>query len=134
MSRRDRAFVLAVAGLTVLVALPVAVLRPLAEDRAALGTAVGWGLALVIMVPSYVLLSRALAETNPHRFITAFMTGAILRMALTLLGVLGFWLAFRPAPMRSFVFALLGGYVLLTVVELVLVRGGSAPAAEERRP
>ena len=71
MSRRDRLFVLAVVGLTVLVALPVALLRPLAEERAALGTAVGWGLAILIMVPNYMLLSRALAESNPHRFVAA---------------------------------------------------------------
>ena len=122
MTRRDRLFVLAVVGLTALVPLPLAVLRPVAEERAALGTVAGWGLALLIMVPSYVLLIRAMAEQNGHRFVTAFMTGAILRLFLTLGGVLGFWLAVKPTPMRSFVLSLLGGYVLLSAVELLLVR------------
>jgi len=128
MSRRDRLFVLAVVGLTALVPVPLAVLRPLAEERAALGTLVGWGLALLIMVPSYVLLTRAMAESNPHRFVSAVMTGAILRLFLTLVGVLGFWMSVKPAPMRSFVLALLGGYVLLSAVELLIVcqaRGAS---------
>src|SRR5262245_13309115 len=122
MTRRDRLFVLAVVGLTALVPLPLAVLRPLSEERTVLGILAGWGLALLIMVPSYALLVRAMAESSPHRFVTAFMTGAILRLFLTLGGVLGFWLAFKPAPMRSFVLSLLGGYVLLSAVELLLVR------------
>jgi hypothetical protein len=122
MTRRDRLFVLAVVGLTALVPLPLAVLRPLAEERAVLGTLAGWGLALLIMVPSYVLLTKAIAEPNPHRFVSAFMTGAILRLFVTIGGVLGFWLAVKPAPMRSFVLSLLGGYVLLSAVELLLVR------------
>ena len=129
MSRRDRLFVLAVVGLTALVPVPLAVLQPLAEARSPLGTLAGWGLALLIMVPSYVLLVRAMAEHNPHRFVTAFMTGAILRLFLTIGGILGFWLAVKPAPMRSFVLTLLGGYVLLSAVELVVVlqaRGASS--------
>jgi len=121
MSRRDRLFVLAVVGLTAAVPVPLAVLQPLAEARSALGTLAGWGLALLIMVPSYALLARAMAEQNPHRFVTAYMTGAILRLFLTLGGVLGFWMAVKPAPMRSFVLSLLGGYVLLSAVELLVV-------------
>ena len=128
MSRRDRLFVLAVVGLTALVPVPLAVLQPLAEARSPLGTLAGWGLALLIMVPSYVLLVRAVAEQNPHRFVTAFMTGAILRLFMTIGGILGFWLAVKPAPMRSFVLTLLGGYVLLSAVDLVLVRPrGASP-------
>lgn len=132
MSRRDRLFVLAVVGLTALVPVPLAVLQPLAEARSPLGTLAGWGLALLIMVPSYALLVRAVAEQNPHRFVTAFMTGAILRLFLTIGGLVGFWLAVKPAPMRSFVLTLLGGYVLLSAVELVLVRPRGASA--ERVP
>jgi hypothetical protein len=133
MTRRDRLFVLAVVGLTALFPLPLALLRPTAEERAVLGTLAGWGLALLIMVPSYALLVRAMAESNPHRFVSAFMTGAMLRLFLTAGGVFGFWLAVKPAPMRSFVLSLLGGYVLLSAVELTLVRPprraspGSAP-------
>ena len=132
MSRRDRLFVLAVVGLTALVPVPLAVLQPLAEARSPLGTLAGWGLALLIMVPSYALLVRAVAEQNPHRFVTAFMTGAILRLFLTIGGIVGFWLAVKPAPMRSFVLTLLGGYVLLSAVELVLVRPSGTSA--ERVP
>ena len=129
MTRRDRLFVLAVVGLTALVPVPLAVFRPLAEERAALGTLAGWGLALLMMVPSYALLTRAMAEQNPHRFVTTFMTGTMLRLFLTIAGVVGFWLVVKPAPMRSFVASLLGGYVLLSAVELLLVRPsrGSSP-------
>jgi len=122
MNRRDRLFAGAVVGLTALVPLPLWFLRPLAEERASLGTACGWGLALLIMVPSYALLVRALGEENPHRFVGAFMTGSILRLFLTLIGIVAFWLAVSPAPMRSFLMAFLGGYVLLSAVELVLTR------------
>jgi hypothetical protein len=128
MSRRDRLFALAVVGLTALVPVPLALLQPLAEARSALGTLAGWGLALLIMVPSYALLARTVAEQNPHRFVTAFMTGALLRLFLTVGGLVGFWLAVKPAPMRSFVLTLLGGYVLLSAVELVLVRPREASA------
>jgi len=128
MSRRDRLFVLAVLGLTGLVAVPLAAFRPVAEERALLGTLVGWGLALLIMVPSYALLNRALAEENPHRFVSAFMVGSILRIFLTLIGVVVFWFAAQPAPIKSFLLAFLGGYVLLSAVELVLTRRPRAAA------
>lgn len=129
MTRRDRLFALAVVGLTALVPLPLAVLRPLAEERAVLGTLAGWGLALLIMVPSYALLTKAMAAPNAHRFVSAVMAGAILRLFVTLGGVIGFWMAVKPAPMRSFVLSLLGGYVLFSAVELLLVlqaRGASS--------
>ena len=98
MTRRDRLFVLAVVGLTALVPVPLAVFRPLAEGRAALGTLAGWGLALLMMVPSYALLTRAMTEQNPHRFVTTFMTGTMLRLFLTIAPKLG---TSRLAPPTS---------------------------------
>jgi len=65
----------------------ILLLLPMGAARARFGTLSGWGLALLIMVPSYALLSRAMRSEDPHKFIRSFMLGMILRMFATLLAV-----------------------------------------------
>lgn len=118
MTRRDRNFLLITLGLTALVAAPLAVFSPLDEERGRMGVMVGWGLALLIMVPSYLLLSAGMAGDGA-RFVKGFMAGASLRLVLTAVAVLLFARVER-APIYSFVMAYFLGYTLLTAVELKL--------------
>ena len=103
MTARDRRFSAGALLLSVLVPGLLVLIAPFGEPRATFGTLTGWGAALLIMVPSYVLLARAMDAGNAHRFLRNFMLGTLLRLVLT------FFL----------------GYMLLTALELLLtVRGG----------
>jgi hypothetical protein len=138
MSRRDGRFAAWVLGLTVVVPGALLALSPIDEPRAAFGVLVGWGLALAVMLPSYLLLARAVSAENPHRFVRNFMLGMLLRMFATVIAVAAFHLTVEDAPLRSFLLSFFLGYGALTACELSLtVRGAGAGAgvgaAEERR-
>ena len=134
MSRRDGQFLAWVGGLTLGVPGALLLLAPVAEARAAFGTLTGWGLALAIMLPSYLLLSRAVSSENPHRFVRGFMLGMLLRMFATLIAIAAFHLTVEDAPLRSFLLSFFLGYGALTAVELsVTLRGGRRAGAGEQR-
>ena len=134
MTRRDALFAIWVGGLTLAVPGALLALAPIAEARATFGVLVGWGLALAVMLPGYVLLARAVASENPHHFVRNFMLGLLLRMFATVLGVAGFALTVEHAPLRSFLLSFFLGYGALTCVELVLtVRGTGQRATGEPR-
>ena len=135
MTRRDGLFAAGVLALSALVPGPLVALGAFAEERSTLGVLSGWGLAVLMMVPSYLLLGRAVAEDNPHRFVRACMAGMLLRLALTGAGILVFALCVRPTPFKSFLVVFLLGYALLQALELTLtLRGARRRAAPEWRP
>ncbi len=120
MRRSDRVFGAGAAALTLAVPGALLALGLFAEERAAMGTLAGWGLALLIMVPSYALLSRGVTSTSPSGFVRGFMLGSILRLVATVGAVTGFALAVDRPPLRSFLLAYFLGYMLLTGLELLL--------------
>jgi len=126
--RRDWRFV----GLVLLasVAVPglLLLLAPFTEARAALGVALGWGLGLVMIVPSYFVVSRTVASRQ-RVFQTAFVLSTLGRMALGLAGLLLFLLLVHEPPVLSFMTALGLAYVTLTAIEL---RIALEPAPEDR--
>jgi len=113
---------------------------PFGEERALLGVLAGWALVLGMMLPSHLLLSRALRQADASAFLKASLGGALLRMVVAVAGVLAFHRLAEPAPLRSFLASLFVGYVVLTAVELVaaqraLGRGRAARGvAGELRP
>jgi hypothetical protein len=132
MTRRDGVFALWVTGLTLAVPGGLLAWTPFAEARAEFGVVAGWGAALAMMLPSYLLLARAVSAENPHRFVRNFLLGMLLRMFLTVVAVAAFRLAVEDAPLRSFLLSFFLGYGALTGVELVLtVRGTGRRAAGE---
>ncbi len=118
MSRVDRTSVLGVLLLTAVVPAGLALLQPFAESRPTLGFAAGWALALLVMLPGWLLLARAMAATGGHEIVRAFMGAALLRLVLTIGGTTAFALSLTDAPLRSFLLAFFLGYASLTVLEL----------------
>jgi len=134
MTRRDGLFAVWVSGLTLVIPGALLALSPIDEARASFGVLVGWGLALAIMLPSYLLLARAVSAENPHRFVRNFMLGMLLRMFATVIAVAAFYIMVEDAPLRSFLLSFFLGYGTLTAVELVLtMRGTNRHATEEQR-
>jgi hypothetical protein len=134
MTRRDGFFAAWVLGLTLAIPGLLLALSPLDEARASFGVLTGWGVALAVMLPSYLLLARAVSAENPHRFVRNFMLGMLLRMFATLIAVAAFALLVEDAPLRSFLLSFFLGYGTLTAVELVLtMRGTERRASEEQR-
>ncbi|MCB9899204.1 MAG: hypothetical protein H6825_14460 [Planctomycetes bacterium] len=131
MSRRDVVFAVGTTLLTLVVPGLMLVRPVFVEERYVLGTLCGWGLALAVMVPSYVLLARTLHGTDNQRFLRAFAYGTGLRMAGCLVGTLAFALLVEQAPKFTFLIAFFMGYVLLTALELRLTLR-RAPTREER--
>ncbi|MHC5212489.1 MAG: hypothetical protein ACYTG2_17390 [Planctomycetota bacterium] len=134
MTRRDGLFALWVSGLTLAVPGTLLALSPIDEARATFGVLLGWGLALVIMLPSYLLLARAVSAENPHRFVRNFMLGMLLRMFATVIAVAAFYVTVEDAPLRSFLLSFFLGYGSLTAVELTLtMRGTNGHTTKEQR-
>ena len=129
MSRPDRLFALGVLLLTAAVPTSLAALQPFGEPRATLGVLCGWGAALAMMVPSYLLVARSLARPGSRGFLQAVMGGMLLRLAMTVAAVLAFGLLVDDAPLKCFVLAFFAGYALLTVLELRLLLRGAARGA-----
>jgi hypothetical protein len=123
---RDLRFALGALLLTLLVSGPMLLGSPFGEARSQLGTLAGWGAALAIMVPSYVLAARAMDSSDNQRFLRAFMLGTLLRLAFTIAAVVLFVKLVEEAPVKSFVLAFFLGYILLTGLELVLTVRGRA--------
>jgi hypothetical protein len=120
MTRRDRHFALGTVALSVVLPGLLLALRPFDEARAELGLLCGWGVALAIMVPSYVLLSRTLGSADSRTFLGGFLGGSLGRLVLTAVAVVLFVKLVPEAPAGSFLVAYFLGYFSLTVLELML--------------
>ena len=120
MTRRDRSFALGALALSLVIPGLLLVLRPFDEPRAAFGLLTGWGVALAIMVPSYLLLSRTLGSEDSRTFLGGFLGGSLGRLVLTALAVVLFVKLVPEAPAGSFLTAYFLGYFSLTVLELLL--------------
>ncbi|GJM20563.1 MAG: hypothetical protein DHS20C15_04780 [Planctomycetota bacterium] len=94
--------------------------QPLNEPRQVLGFACGWGLALLALVPSTLLMLRVKNEEG-QRFYNAFMGATAFRFALILGAVAGFWFLVEQPPLIAFLMSLFLGYVILTALELILL-------------
>lgn len=101
-------------------AIPGALLAtaPIAEARAPLGYLVGWGLALALVVPSYVVLSRVSRDPEDPRFNRALLGGTLGRFLLALVGMTLFATLVDDAPVKAFLLAFFLGWMLLTGLEL----------------
>ena len=123
---RDLRFALGALLLTLLVPGTLLLARPFGEARGELGTLVGWGAALAIMIPSYVLVVRSIESTDSHRFLRAFMLGTLLRLVATIAAVVLCVTQVDQPPVKNFILAFFLGYMLLTGLELVLTVRGRA--------
>ncbi|MBM3984551.1 MAG: hypothetical protein FJ296_02485 [Planctomycetes bacterium] len=122
MTGADRGLLLGALALSALVPVGLAALQPFGEARATLGVAAGWGAALAVTLPGWLLLGRTLAADG-RGFLKGFLGASLMRLLLTIAAVLAFALLVQDAPLRSFVLAFFAGYVLLTALELRLVLG-----------
>jgi hypothetical protein len=128
MAGADRGLLLGALSLTALVPAGLLAWQPFGEPRATLGVAAGWGAALAVTLPGWLLLGRTLA-TDGRGFLKGFMGAMVLRLLLTVAAVLAFALLVEDAPLRSFVLAFFAGYVALTALELRLALGRRGASA-----
>ncbi len=131
MTRPDRMFALGTALATLVVPTLIAVATPFDEARSTFGVAVGWAAMLLVMVPSYVIVSRTFAPAvkadgrpDNNGFLAGFVGGALGRMVLTVAAVWVFWAVVADAPIKTYVLTFFLGYVVLMTLEIVLTVGG----------
>ena len=129
MTVRDRNFVLGVLLLSAVAVPGLLAARPFDETRATLGLLAGWGGALLIVLPSYVWLARALSRSEPQAFLRGFMGNATLRLFAALAVMTVFTLTVKDAPTASFLSSFMLGYLLLTGLELRLLLASSRKGA-----
>lgn len=130
MSRTDVRFLAgALAGS---VAVPGVLLSaaPIDEARASLGYVVGWTLALLLVVPSYLLMARVTRDPEDPRFNRALLGGTLGRFALALVGMTLFATLVEEPPVKAFLLAFFLGWMLLTGLELTAVVGRSKKKVE----
>lgn len=121
MGRPERSFALGTLAATALVPGLLLLARPFGAPGADLGVLAGWGLALLTVVPSFLLLARVMTERNQLRFQRVFMGATMGRFGLALLGVLGFALLVPEPHLVSFVLTFFLGYAILSALELTLL-------------
>jgi hypothetical protein len=120
MSRRDRLFSVGTILTTAVVLSLLLLMRPVNEERFVFGVLSGWSLALLTIVPSYLLLASALNADKPNRFFAFWAAGTLGRMVIILLAAGLFATLVDRAPIKSFLLSFFLGYVFLTGLELVL--------------
>jgi hypothetical protein len=120
MNGTDRSFALGTLLLTAVVPGSLLALEPFAEARASFGVLSGWAAALLVLLPGYVFMRRAMAGQDARAFVRAFMIGTSLRLALTVAATLAFALLVPEPPLKSFVLTFFAGYALLMALELRL--------------
>lgn len=128
MSRRSRNFALATVISTLIVPGLLVALRPFGEPRVALAVGVGWGLALVAIVPSFAALVRVIGSDDQHRFQRVFMSSTLGRFLFCITGVGLFGVAIdEPTPKFFGVFLLsfFLGFVVLSAAELTALLSNS---------
>lgn len=124
MTPHDRVFAGGTLIATALVPTLIVLGAPFEESRHVMGTLWGWALALLTIVPSYVILSRSLRHDDSNRFFTAFAGGTIGRMVAVLVAVVLFVTLVDQAPTKTFLLSFFLGYMLLTGLEVTMALGG----------
>jgi hypothetical protein len=115
---RDRRFMLGTLGLTALIPGVLLATRPLAEERQVMGYLAGWGLALLIMVPSYMLLVRGLASGEFNSVLKSVLGGMMGRLVMMVAAIVIFVKLVPEPPVVSFLLTFALGYGGLTALEL----------------
>lgn len=118
--RLDRLFALALVIATVLFPLPLALFQPFGEDSELLGIISAWVVMLLVMVPSYLLMTRTVHFENKTAFMGAFLGGSLGRMFLTVIAIIGFWFIVEDRPVKSFITTYFLGYFSLCFTEVAL--------------
>ncbi|RKY19834.1 MAG: hypothetical protein DRQ55_09595 [Planctomycetota bacterium] len=121
MTRAERSFVLGTALCTLAVPGALLALRPFSELRAELGILLGWALALVVIVPSFWVMARAMASDDRLAFQRAFMLGTMGRFGGSLLAIVLFSTQLNEPPTLSFLASFFAGYALLSGLEVTLL-------------
>jgi hypothetical protein len=124
MTPHDRFFAWGTLIATAVVPTLILLGAPFNEPRYVLGVVTGWSLALLTIVPSYMLLSRAVRQSDNTRFFNAWAGGTLGRMALVLVAVVLFVTLVDQAPVKSFLLSFFLGYMLLTGLEITMALGG----------
>lgn len=118
--RLDRLFALTVVIATLVFPLPLALFAPFGEHKQLVGIGSAWVIMLLIMVPSYLLMTRTVHFENKTAFMGAFLGGSIGRMFLTVIAIIGFWFIVEDRPIKSFITTYFLGYFTLCFTEVVL--------------
>ena len=124
MTAHDRVFFGGTLIATALVPALILLTAPFDEARYVMGTLWGWALALLTIVPSYIILSRAVRQEDSNRFFTAWAGGTIGRMVLVLVAVVLFVTVVAQPPTKTFLLSFFLGYMLLTGLEVTMALGG----------
>lgn len=120
MSAPERRFLIGTLIATILVPGALALGQPLAEENQLFGYLCGWGLALLVIVPSTFLMLRV-KEADTNRFFGVFLGATAGRFLVVILAIVAFYLFVEPRPLYAFLISFFLGYFILTALELIQV-------------
>ncbi|MDG2148222.1 MAG: hypothetical protein P8N09_01730 [Planctomycetota bacterium] len=124
MTPHDRVFTWGTVIATAVVPTLILLGAPFDEPRFVMGILCGWGLALLAIVPSYILLSRSIRSGDNAQFFQVWGGGTLGRLFLVLVAVVLFATLVDQAPIMSFLLTFFLGYMLLTGLEITMALGG----------
>lgn len=123
MTRLDRLFAAITLAVTILIPGSLMALSPFNVPQETFGMIAGWTIALAIMVPSYVVLTRAARHRSHLMFVASFVGGSLGRFMATLAAILTFHFAVPNAPMKPFLLTFFLGYFSLGTLKVFFTVG-----------
>lgn len=76
----------------------------------------------ILSVVAYVMVNNALKNPNPNAFIRAKMAGTMLRIFISIAGIVSFaYLKGKTPATKPTIFLLLGMYVIYTILEAAVL-------------
>lgn len=121
MTSRNRSFAVGTVLSTLAIPSLLISLSPFDAVRNVMGVACGWGLALAVIVPSFVVMSRLMESGDDRRIQARFMYAMMGRFAASVVGVALFAVLVDEPPLYDFVLAFFLGFAVLSALDLTFL-------------
>jgi len=121
MTSRNRSFAVGTVLATLIIPTALIFLSPFESARNVFGVSWGWGLALAVIVPSFMAMSRLIESDDDRRIQARFMYTMMARFAASVVGVALFAVLVKEPPLYDFVLAFFLGFAVLSALDLTFL-------------
>ncbi|MFT7463680.1 MAG: hypothetical protein ACI9EF_002027 [Pseudohongiellaceae bacterium] len=121
MTPRNRSFAVGATLSTLVIPALLIAVSPFGAARPELGVVSGWGMALLVIVPSFVAMSRVMVSGDNQRIQTRFLFSMMARFVASVMGAALFATTVDEPPLLDFILAFFLGFAVLSACELTFL-------------